>query len=153
MKRILLVILLALCALPVFAQTPAQLVITWKAPLANTDGSTPASVSGYNLYIEPTDAALTALPTVTGGTPICPPAGPFIGCGISLGNVLTYTTVGLPTGTYSVAATAYFCTSASSCTESIQSVHMSGPVGTATTPPVNPTGPVTPNPPTNLAHK
>jgi hypothetical protein len=130
--------MISLCAVAsALAATPNQLLITWTPPASNSDGSTPALIGGYNLYIEPTAAALTALPNnTTGGTPLCAATGPFVGCAISVGNVLTYTTINLPVGVYFVTATTWYCATGGACLESPQGPQVSGtvalPVVTAT---------------------
>lgn len=130
MKRLLLLaLLLPLAAL---AQTaPAQLVVTWTPPTQNTDNSTPVQLSGYNLYISTTDAALTALGTVTTtSVPVCKTA-PFLNCAISLpATATTYTTSGFVVGNYTVALTSFNCPTGSACTESPQSIHVPGTIPT-----------------------
>lgn len=105
-------LLAALMTLPLaFAQTITgpNVVISWTSPSANTDGSTPASFEGFNLY------RTTTLPIVTGKTP-----GPIAGSSVNPLSVstLNYTDRNVPPGTYYYGITAWHCDSASSCTES-----------------------------------
>jgi hypothetical protein len=121
----------------------APLTLSWLAPTANADGSTPANVSGYNLYTALSDSALTALGTVAANAaPICPVGGPFVGCAVSVKGaaVLSYKMLGLPIGTYYFAVTAWYCPAAGPCTESKQSVHVSGSVAALVTTPGAPSG-------------
>lgn len=92
----------------------ADVTVNWTAPLANTDGTTPAKIGGYNLYSAATDAALTALPNTLNG-----------GKALSVGNVLTYTIKAVPPGTYVYTVTAWYCATATNCTESAQGPHVS----------------------------
>lgn len=109
MKTLIALLLL----LPVTALA-ADVTLSWTAPTANTDGSTPPLIGGYNIYSAPTDAALTALPnTIAGGKTL------------SVGNVLTYTFKSVIPGNYVYAVTTWYCTSGTSCVESVQSAHVS----------------------------
>lgn len=94
----------------------ADVTLTWLAPTANTDASTPPLIGGYNIYVAGTDAALTALPnTLMAG-----------GKALSVGNVLTYTYKNVAPGTYFYAVTTWYCTPApQTCSESVQSAHVS----------------------------
>jgi hypothetical protein len=67
-----------------FAQTA---MLSWTAPANNTDGSTPADLSGYKVYFG-----------TSSGT---------YGAPINVGNVTSYTVTGLGSGTYYFAVTAY----------------------------------------------
>lgn len=115
-----------------------QLSISWAAPTSNTDGSTPAAVSGYNVYVATSDAALTAMPSVGGGTPNCTTSSLNCATSVAGTSTLSYKTVGLPAGTYYVAVTAWYCPGTSGCTESAQSAHVNGPV---TNPVITPNAP------------
>jgi hypothetical protein len=92
----------------------ADVTITWAVPTANTDGTTPALIGGYNLYSAATDAALTALPNTLAG-----------GKALSVGNVLSYTYKAVTPGAYVYAVTAWYCDANKVCTESAQSAHVS----------------------------
>lgn len=110
---------LALATSPIQA---ADVTLTWTAPTANADGSTPPVIGGYNIWLAGTDAALTALPdTMHGGTPAAKP-----------GNVLAYTFKGVLPGTYFYAVTTWYCVDASNCAESRQSAHVSATVSAPT---------------------
>lgn len=87
--------LLLLLPLTALAATPT-VVLTWTAPTANTDGSTPANVGGYNVYRS------TSLPVPTGS-----PAKP-ISTGLTAKS-LTYIDTAVPLGTYYYAVTAWGC--------------------------------------------
>lgn len=146
MKRAVMFVVFCLASCAVYA---ADVTLTWPAPTANTDGSTPAAVAGYNVYMAGSDAALTALPnTLNGCKSIAPGATPpATGCyAVSVGNVLTYLYKNLPPGTYFFAVTAWNCQTGQPCTESSQSPHASkviaAPVVTKTA-----------NPPPSLAAK
>jgi hypothetical protein len=95
----------------------ADVTLTWSAPTANSDGSTPPVIGGYNIYSASTDAALTALPdTIHGGKTN------------SVGNVLTYTYKNVAPGTYYYAVTTWYCApgqTGTACSESRQSAHVS----------------------------
>lgn len=139
-----------LATVPVVVSTPVanpnQLTISWIAPTSNTDGSTPAKVTGYNLYFASTDAALTALPNVGGGTKPCPVGNTSLLCATAVQvPALSYQTVGLPAGTYFADVTAFYCpTGSTACTESGPSAHVSGTISApVTTPTPNTPGSVT----------
>ena len=104
-----------------------DVTLTWSAPATNTDGSTPANIDGYNIYVAATDAALSALPNTLHG-----------GSTLSVGNVLTYTFKNVAPGTYVYAVTAWHWPPGGVATESAQSAHVSAVVGapvvTTTTP-------------------
>ncbi len=107
-----------------------DVTLTWSAPTANVDGSTPVGVSGYNLYVAASDAALSALPdTLHGGT------------ALSVGNVLAYTFKSVAPGTYHYAVTAWYWPSGGSATESAQSAHVSAVVGAPVLIPPTPSAP------------
>jgi hypothetical protein len=89
LKYLLLVLLLG-------TAHAADVTLTWIPPIANTDGTTPALLGGYNIYSAATDAALTALPNTIAG-----------GKALSVGNVLTYTLKSVTPGTYVYAVTAW----------------------------------------------
>jgi hypothetical protein len=99
--------------------------VSW-TPTANVGGSTPALVSGYNLYLATTDAALTALPNTIAGTPNCPANGPFLLCAISVAGATTLsaTMPALYVGSYAITVTAWYCTAAGACVESAQGPHV-----------------------------
>jgi hypothetical protein len=105
--------LLLLLVLP--AAHATDVTLSWAAPTANTDGSTPAVIGGYNIYSAATDAALTALPnTIAGGKTL------------SVGNVLTYTFKNVAPGNYVYAVTTWYCvTAGTNCAESDQAAHVS----------------------------
>jgi len=109
---------LLLLAIP--AAQAADVTLTWSAPTANTDGSVPALVGGYNLYSASSDAALTALPNTIAG-----------GKALSVGKVLTYTYHNVPPGTHVYAVTAWYCPTGSTCVESAQSSHVTTTVSPA----------------------
>lgn len=95
--RLYLLALLLLTSMLARAATPT-VVLTWKAPTANTDGSTPANVMGYNVYRS------SQLPVPTGGTAVP------ISKGTSLtASSLTYTDTAVPVGTFYYAVTAWGC--------------------------------------------
>jgi hypothetical protein len=120
MKILLAFLVFAITALAVPPVMAADVTVSWAAPSANTDGSTPAKLGGYNLYSAPTDAALSALPnSIAGGRPL------------SVGNVLTYTYRNVIPGTYVYAVTAWYCPASGACTESAQSAHVSTTVSPA----------------------
>lgn len=108
----------------------ADVTLKWTAPTSNTDSSTPALIGGYNIYVAGTDAALTALPnTLIAG-----------GKALSVGNVLTYTYKNVAPGTYFYAVTTWYCTPApQTCSESVQSAHVSTTVNAAVKIPGPPT--------------
>lgn len=94
-------------------------VITWTKPTANADGSTPATVSGYNIWKDTTDAGLTAQKNTTAGSK------PWVdGSVLNSPDVLSYSLPSLPVGTYWFAVTAWHCDS-SKCFESAQGPHIS----------------------------
>ncbi len=114
--------LMALLCLFPLACGATDITLSWTAPTANTDGSTPPLIGGYNIYSAATDAALTALPnTLSGGKPV------------SVGNVLTYTFKNASPGAYVYAVTTWYCAAQGVCAESAQSSHVSttvvGPPG------------------------
>jgi hypothetical protein len=147
MKLFFLSLALLFCGLASAQTAPVQPVLTWSAPTTNTDGSAfvPGITSGYNIYIATSAAALTALPNVGAGT--CSIAtGPTVAtsttCANSVaGQTLTYTTVGLPAGTWYFAVTAWNQVTTGTYLESVQSVQVST---TVTAPVVTPK---TPSPP------
>ena len=117
------------------AITGGSYTLTWTVPSLNTDGSTPASVSGYNLYSAATMALLQALPlSINGGTPT------VNGTTLNAPNLTTYTVNAAPAGIIWWAVTAWFCTTAT-CTESVQSAPVMVTVSDAAK---------TPAPPSNL---
>ena len=127
-----LVFLAAVATLSTLAQA-TDVTLGWTAPAANTDGSSPPVLSGYNIYMASTDAALSALPLqVNGGKP-----------NVTVSNVLTYVYKSVAPGTYFYAITAWFCpgSTGAGCVESVQSPHVSITVA----PPV-----VVPGSPTNV---
>jgi opacity protein-like surface antigen len=107
----------------------ADVTLTWTAPTANADGSVPALIGGYDVWVAPDDAALSALPdTLHGGKPAA-----------SAGNVLTYTFKNVPPGTYVYAVSTWACPT-TGCIVSARSAHAS----TTVSAPV-----IVPGPPTN----
>jgi hypothetical protein len=123
-----LALLLCLLATLVFAKATqaADVTLSWLPPTANTDGSTPARVGGYNVYSAPTDAALTALPNSShGGHPL------------SVGNVLSTTIKNLAPGTYVYAVTAWYCETSATCVESDQSGHATTTIAATAAPKPN----------------
>lgn len=129
MKRLLILAMLA-CSVAA-AQTPvpfpvgSNITLTWTAPTQNADGSTPAQVGGYNVYIASTDAALSVLGSAAGTKP-----GANM---VAVGNALTYTFKAVPAGNYFYAVTTWNCTAAP-CAESAQSAHVSATVLGSTKP-------------------
>lgn len=111
MKALISLVLALLVTAPVYA---TDVTLTWVAPTANADGSTPALVGGYNIYSAATDAALTALPDTQHG-----------GKANSVGKVLTYTYKSVAPGTYYYAITTWYCADSTNCAESAQSAHVS----------------------------
>lgn len=107
-----------------------DVTLTWAAPTANVDGSTPANISGYNIYVAATDVALAALPNTLHG-----------GSAVSVGNVLTYTFKAVAPGTYYYAVTAWYWPAGGVATESAQSAHVSAVVGSPVVTPPTPTAP------------
>lgn len=103
--------LFALLLLAIPAAQAADVTLTWTAPTANTDGSVPALIGGYNLYSASSEAALAA------------------GTKLSVGNVLTYTYHNVAPGTYVYAVTTWYCVTAGNCAESAQSAHVSTTIG------------------------
>lgn len=99
-------------------------VLAWTAPTANVDGSTPANVSGYNIYSGPSVTALTLLASV-GLTP------------------LSYT------ATVGVGTTYFTVTAFSPDTPSLESTRPA-PVSKTV---VAPAGPTAPNAPGNVTVK
>lgn len=95
-----------------------DITLSWTAPTSNTDGSSPAVISGYNIYVAPTDAALTAMPNTMAGAKAT----------VSAGNVLAYKFVNVVPGTYFYAVTVWYCDPNHSCTESVQSGHATATV-------------------------
>lgn len=116
-------LILALLLLPYAAEAATSVTLSWTAPTANTDGSTPALVSGYNLYQDTSDAALSAQkPTAQGGKPA------VNGTVLNSPAMLTYTLANVLPGTYYYALTAWYCTNVATgtgCVESVQSAHVS----------------------------
>lgn len=144
MRALALTSMLALSALfagRALAQPAAPTVLTgtpttlsWAAPATNADGSTPPSIGGYNVYLAASDAALSATSNTVSGGSVCASAGPFIGCAISVGNVLSYQPSALPVGTYFAAITTWWCPTsgtAAGCQESVQSTHVTFAIGAA----------------------
>lgn len=119
MKHFSLALILILASVQAKA---TDVVVNWTTPAANTDGSTPATFEGFNVYRSPT------LPIVTGKVP-----GPLAGSSTSpIGpTVLTFTDKSVPPGTYYYAVSAWHCESAG-CTESVATV--SGAVTIKATP-------------------
>lgn len=107
---------------------PPSVTLTWTAPTANSDGSTPPLLGGYNIYVANTDAALTALPDTLHG-----------GKANSVGIGLSYTYTNVAPGTYFYAVTTWFCTPAKVCVESPQSAHVSTTVAVPVILPGSPT--------------
>lgn len=126
-KNLVVFVVLALAAFASQRAHAADVTISWTAPTANDDGSTPAKIGGYNLYTASTDAALTALPDTRHG-----------GTALSVGNVLSYTFKNVVPGTYVYAVTAWYCATSTDCTESAQSAHVSTTVGVPTATPSAP---------------
>src|ERR1700730_1541778 len=85
-----------------------DVTLNWTAPAANADGSKPAVVGGYNIYVAGTDAALSTMVH----TPQT----------LSVGNVLTYTYKNVAPGNYVYAITTWYCVPPTTwpCTESAQ---------------------------------
>jgi hypothetical protein len=145
MKKLISIIAL-LFSTVVYAQAPVPIpfalgqpiTLSWTAPTANADGSKPAQVAGYNVYVASTDAALTALPNTITGAPA--PANL-----LSVGLVLTHTFMSVPVGTYYYAVTAWNCATRP-CAESVQSAHIAVVV-------TAPVGAVKPGPPGNPVAK
>lgn len=127
MKTFVALLILTLGALVAPNAHATDVTLTWSAPTANTDGSTPAKIGGYNLYVSATDASLSGLADTLHG-----------GKALSVGNVLTYTYRNVLPGTYFYAVTAWYCATSATCVESAQSAHVSttigGPIVTAATP-------------------
>jgi hypothetical protein len=122
MRTLLVFLVLALSVFAAPRARATDVTLTWTAPTANNDGTTPALVGGYNLYVATSDAQLTTIPnTLHGGHPI------------SVGNVLTATLKAVLPGTYVYAVTAWYCATATNCTESAQSAHVSTTVGSPVT--------------------
>jgi hypothetical protein len=94
---LLLLPLLAHAASPTVILTPT-VTLVWTPPIANTDGSTPANVQGYNVYRS------TTLPVPTGA-----PAVPISKAVPLLAGTLTYIDTPVPAGTYYYAVTAWGC--------------------------------------------
>jgi hypothetical protein len=127
MKKILLS-LAAMLLIPLAFAAPPSVTLTWSAPVANSDGSTPPLIGGYNVYVANTDSDLTALPnTLNGGKPI------------SVGNVLTYAFTSVVPGTYFYAVTTWYCSTGHVCVESPQSAHISTTVAAPVIVPGTPT--------------
>jgi hypothetical protein len=117
--------LLLMLAMPVAHS--ADVTLTWTAPTANMDGSTPALIGGYNIYSAATDTGLTALlDTLHGGK------------ANSVGNVLTYTYKNVAPGNYVYAVTTWYCPPTGPCVESPQSAHVSTTVSPPTATPGRP---------------
>lgn len=127
------------CAWP--ADTTANL--SWIAPTANTDGSTPASIDGYNVYLDDSAAPSLATATKIGGGPgfIIPPSQ------------LSYVVTGLAAGNHNFAVQCWTCTNG--CGESdpsawVSKINAAASSGAASaTVNVTPTSTI-PNPPTGL---
>lgn len=130
--------LILLLLLPLLAQaaTPT-VVLTWGAPTANADGSTPANVLGYNVY----RSSKLPVPTGAGAIPISK-AIPL------LAGTLTYTDIP-PSGTYYYAVTAWGCDvpSTGNCVEGDPAT--TGAVTVVSTPP-KPATPSTPGKPGSI---
>lgn len=112
-------VLLLLVVLAIAAPTAhADHVLSWTKPVANKDGSTPATISGYNIWKDTTEAGLTAQKNTAAGSK------PWIdGSVLNSPDVLSYR-FNLPLGTYWFAVTAWYC-DASKCFESAQGPHIS----------------------------
>lgn len=121
MKKSLALSFIALTAALVSSLAQAtDITLNWTPPTANSDGSTPALVSGFNIYQGTSDADLTAQATVSGG-------GKAVAV-ISSGGILTYTFKAVTPGTKVFAVSAYYCPtvgSAAGCQESGMSAHAS----------------------------
>lgn len=115
-------ILIALALLATLPAKAADVMLTWSAPTANVDGSVPPLIGGYDIWVAPDDASLSALPdTLHGGKP----AG-------SVGSALqTYTFKNVAPGNYVYAVSTWACP-ATGCVVSTQSAHVS----TTVSPPV-----------------
>lgn len=117
--------------------------LSWIGPTANTDGSMPASVDGYNVYLD--DSAAPSLATATkiaGGAGLPIPA-----------SQLSYVVTGLSAGKHNLAVQAWTC--ASGCAESDPSAWATKTNAAASSGAANATVIVTPagttpNPPTGL---
>lgn len=103
MKKILIALTFSLSA----QAQATDIIINWTPPSANTDGSTPASYDGFNLFRGPT---LPLTLKIAGGSdnPITK-------------TTLAYTDKNVPPGNYYYAISAWHCESAG-CTESIQTI-------------------------------
>lgn len=105
--------------------TATPITLTWTPPTANDDGSVPALVSGYDVWLADTDALLSALPdTQHGGKPAASVVG------------TTYTFPSLPPGAHFFAVSTWYCPPAGgACLVSTQSVHVNATVPAPVTTP------------------
>ena len=114
-----------------------DVVITWGAPAANTDGTKPAKVAGYNVY-RSTTASIT---TQRAGGPAPLAGGP--GHGIIV-PTQTYTDVGAAGKSYFYGVSAWYCDSVTGCAESaLSSVVSTSAPAPAPTPPASTSPPAT----------
>lgn len=86
MRKWFIIIALLLIALPtrVFA---ANMTVTWEAPTTNEDGSPLTDLAGYKVYYGTDSNSYQSV--------------------VDVGDVLTYSLIGLDEGTYYIAVTAY----------------------------------------------
>jgi hypothetical protein len=108
----------------------ADVTLTWTAPTANADGSVPALIGGYDCWVAPDDATLSALPdTQHGGKPAFSVGASQLSC----------TFKNVAPGTYVYAVSTWACPP-TGCVVSARSAHAS----TTVSAPV-----IVPGPPTN----
>lgn len=106
----------------------SDVVLAWTAPTANTNGTTPAKVSGYNVY-------RSTSPTIKQQTGTGGPA-PYVGYSSMLRTAVTFTDVGAAANDYYYAVTAWYCDTGG-CGESAVSPIVQATPGNT---PVNVTG-------------
>lgn len=124
MKKLLSIVPLLLLSAAAWAATVAQaptsttatikgtdVAIAWVAPAANTDGTKPAKVAGYNVY-RSTSSSITTK-AAGGAAPIAGGAGNGI-----MAPTVTWTDKGASAGKYFYGVSAWYCDSASGCAES-----------------------------------
>lgn len=103
------------------AVTGTSATVVWTPPTKNADGSALTGLSGYNMYLASTDAALSALTAAS--TP------KVDGSILKPWTLTSYTLNGLAAGTYYLDMTSWYCSGATCAPVSPFSNHVSFTVG------------------------